>query len=57
MTNLEKEAMEIACKAVLEFGEGDENEYQRALEGNLWLDHPAYVAAKEMAERLVSRLS
>lgn len=45
-------AMEVACKAVLDYGEGGETECQRAEEKSLWRDHPAYVAAIWMAEKL-----
>jgi hypothetical protein len=43
--SVEALAMKIACKAVMDYGEGDASEAARARNGNLWRDHPAYQAA------------
>lgn len=48
MTNdlkIEQRAMEIACKAVRDFGEGCADEQEAARTLSLWRDHPAYQAA------------
>lgn len=35
-----KEAVDLACKIVLEYGEGDWREHNAAQLGALWSDHP-----------------
>lgn len=45
LKSLLEQAQEIACRVVLDYGEGDAQEHQAATAGKLWNDHPAVQAA------------